>query len=203
MINIHEIEPKALGDAPLQTVTIVYHRVEELNLMHRTTGTYTTTFTHTAGSYTLWPMFYNPENQYPRGREVLELPVTLESGGSGGIYTHTKPLEQAVRSPIRTARILETAAAAQSATYVEMVKNAQGLLADTTTDGRITHESSIHQGPLGLLHDATTAIGLYGWLIIVFCFASIAFGWTQRRKRAMRQRRLPYLEEKSKGSRLN
>jgi hypothetical protein len=158
-----------------------------VNNMQGATGTYTTTFTNTPGSYTLWPMFYNTENQYPRGREVLELPVTLVSGGSGSIYTHTKPLEQAVRSPVRTSTTLQTARAAQTATYVEMVESAHKLLGDTTTSSRITPESSLHQGPLNLLQEAVTTIDLFGWLTVVFCFAFIAFGWTQHRKQWMRK----------------
>lgn len=190
-------EAVRMEDSTTVTATIIYHYVQDINHMSKSTGTYTTTYANIPGEYTLWPMFRKPENQYPRGIEVLALPFTLSS--PGGLYTHTKSLSAATRSPSQATLRTSTTVAAETASPVTEIGSLSTTLAETAASNTVAAASPPHWLLLELPQQAVDTFGLQGILAGVLIAIFLAFSWVQRcRKRA---RRVHHVDVQHKGER--
>ncbi|KAH9820423.1 hypothetical protein Tdes44962_MAKER05117 [Teratosphaeria destructans] len=166
-----------MANQPLQNITIVYYHTQDVNLMFKTTGTYTTTFSRPPGVHTLWPMVYNPDDRPAREREVLALPVTVLSGGTGYMTTYTKPLEPAVKSrPHDTAMPPKPTSDPVAPQASE--KEYAGMVFSGSTSGWQAQ---------GLCQEAVAKLGPYGTIVAMLSVALLlqtGFQWIKRRVRA-------------------
>jgi hypothetical protein len=168
----------------MQTATIVYYYVREVNFKSRSTGTYTTTVTNTAGEYTLWPMF--PGTRYPDDVEVLSLPITLPL--AGGLSTCTEPLSPATQSPPRTTLVAMQTLASQQPVLVEEPM-ATPEITDVPAKGGINSPSP---------PTSAMPFGMQGTICAAIVVGFIAVYWLRRRRRHCHG--YPPMEEKPKAA---
>ncbi|KAF2767285.1 hypothetical protein EJ03DRAFT_158214 [Teratosphaeria nubilosa] len=179
-----------MAEQPLQKITIVYYHTQDVNLMSRTTGTYTTTFSRPPGVHTLWPMVYHPNDRPARGREVLALPVTVLSGGTGYITTYAKPLEPAVKS-----RPHDTAMPPKPTSNPVAPQASEEEYAGMVVSGSTSVLQA--QGPY---REAVAKLGPYGTIVAMLSVALLLHTGFQRMKRRVRARR-ECVDEESRAKR--
>lgn len=86
-----------MEEPPIYTATVVFYHVWNVNLTSKSTATYTTTHSNSAGTYTLWPFVRGRQWEDADKIETLSVPVMVTS--PGGLQTITEPVSVATRSP--------------------------------------------------------------------------------------------------------